>query len=116
MHEENIRAAFKALLESRPTRLPEGSGPVVDAFLALNRARSYGPHGPDPISWQALDAYCRVMRVPLEPHHARAVMSVDEVWMEHMLRQMKAPPEGVKTLPPISAQPLTAQLLDVVMG
>ncbi|MDO5632200.1 MAG: hypothetical protein Q4G22_10220 [Paracoccus sp. (in: a-proteobacteria)] len=64
-HEKAICATFKAILEHKPARFPEGSDPVVEAFLALNRARTCGPHGPDPISWQAIDAYCRLMQVPL---------------------------------------------------
>ncbi|WP_303385803.1 hypothetical protein [Paracoccus sp. (in: a-proteobacteria)] len=52
----------------------------------------------------------------LRPHHIRTIMAVDEVWMEHTIQAMKQPPEGVKTLPQMSAQPLTAKLLDVMMG
>ncbi len=106
--------AFEARLKGRKERVPDGGAAIIDMFLALSRARSYGAHGPNPIAWEALAAWAQVMRVPIEPHHADIIMALDGVWMDHAMNH-KAAPEGVKVLPPISQHPISAALIDVVM-
>lgn len=43
-------------------------------------------------------------------------MALDEVWLKHIMQRSNTAPEGVKTLPPISQHPISAALLDVMMG
>lgn len=106
-------AALEARLKGQKVRVPDAGTELLSAFLALSRARSSGPHGPNPIAWEAIAAWAQVMRVPIEPHHAEIIMALDDVWMT---RTMRRGPEGVKTLPPVSKHPLSAGLLDAMIG
>ncbi|MDO5643705.1 MAG: hypothetical protein Q4G26_15140, partial [Paracoccus sp. (in: a-proteobacteria)] len=88
----------------------------IEAFADLSRARSIGPNGPNPISWADLEAYARITRQHWEPRHYQIVMALDRVWLDHVHAERGKDRPDVKTLPPISTHPLTAQLLDVMMG
>lgn len=55
------------------------------------------------------------MRMPLLPHHVDTILAMDAAWLDQVYAQDRAP-DGVKTLPPVSRQPLTSALLDAVMG
>lgn len=109
----HLCAALKARLAGRREPIPEGAAPLLEAFNALSRARSYGAHGPNPIAWEAIAAWSALMRVPVEPHHVEIITALDEVWMTHA---MERPPEGVKTLPPRSEHALTTGVLDAMIG
>lgn len=108
-------AALKTILAGGRAEVPSAGQQIMDAFLALSRARSIGPLGPNPISWEAVAAWVALMRVPLEPRHVDIIMALDDVWMSHAFSRAERA-DGVKPLPPISQQPLTAALLDAVMG
>lgn len=112
--QKQLCAALEARMKGRKVQLPEGGGPVLDAFLALSRARSYGPLGPNPISFTEIAAWCSLMRVPLAPHHVRIITALDEVWLAQVAK--REAPEGVKALPPISEHPLSAGIFDAVFG
>ncbi len=49
--------AFEARLKGQKARIPEGGAIILEMFAALSRARSYGAHGPNPISWQDMAAW-----------------------------------------------------------
>lgn len=93
---KHLYAALEARLNGQKVRTP-------DAFLALSRARSCGPHRPNRISWEALAAWSQVMRVPIRPDHAEIIMALDDV---RKTRTIKRAPDGVKTPPPMSKHPL----------
>ncbi|MFD1341450.1 phage tail assembly chaperone [Litorisediminicola beolgyonensis] len=90
---------------------PEGSEPLWNAFLQLSRARSCGPAGPNALAFTEIDAWARLMRVPLEPHHVSALLEMDRVWMDRAYSKSAAPP-GAKTLPQRSDHKLTAAMFD----
>ncbi len=94
-----------------PVRLPAAGGDIWAAFSGLSRRRTYHASGPNPITWEAIEAFCRLKRVPLEPHHVDLVIALDDVWLEHAAR--KAPPSGAKTAPLVSAGALTPELFDL---
>ncbi|MDB6179558.1 hypothetical protein PAF17_18975 [Paracoccus sp. Z330] len=106
-------AALEGRLKGRTVYVPDAGAELLDAFLALSRARSCGPNGPNPITWEAIDAWSRVMRVPILPRHAETIMAMDAVWMAHAMQRT---PEGVKTLPPMSEHSLTTGALDAMIG
>lgn len=62
---------------------PEGSSIVWNAFMALSRARSSGSFGPNPIGFGEIEVWCRLMRVPLEPHHVQAIAAMDQACLQH---------------------------------
>lgn len=51
-------------------------------FTELERARSVGPHGVNPMSYQDIDAWARLLRRPVLPHEVSALMRLDLV-MRH---------------------------------
>lgn len=85
--EEQLRAALEVHLQGQRVRAPEGSSIIWNAFMALSRARSSGPHGPNPISFVEIEAWCRLMRVPLEPHHVQAIAAMDQAWLQHCYKR-----------------------------
>lgn len=108
--------ALDAKMKGRNADVPEGGEPLISAFLDMSRARSWSSIGPNPISWSDLAAWSQVMQVPIQPHHADIIKALDYVWMADAARRQGNAPEGVKTLPPISDHPISAALLDVMMG
>lgn len=111
---KQLCAALEARMKGRKAFVPEAGGVLLDAFLSLSRARSWRTHGPNPISYSEIAAWCNLMQVPLKPAHVAIIVALDEVWMTQIMTQ--AAPERVKTLPPISDHPISAALLDVMMG
>lgn len=85
--------------------------------MHLSHARSYSAYAPNPISFVEIDAWCRLMRIPMRPIDVAIICAMDRAFIDAWCskRDMKGP-EGVKTLPPVSKQPLSAALLDAVMG
>ena len=108
-------AAVTAALSGARVRPPEAGRPLWNAFQRLNATRTYHMAGPNPISFAEIEAFARLMRLPLEPWHVTILMDMDAAWLTQATARAKVP-EGVKALPPISKQPLNAALLDVVMG
>lgn len=113
---QQLCAALKASLDGRKVSFPEAGEALLSAFTALSRARSYHQYGPNPISWSDLAAWSQMMRVPIEPRHADIIMALDRVWIDHACRADKQAPEGVKTLPPVSDQPISAAMFDALFG
>ncbi len=110
MVRDALTRALKARLEGRKVRAPQFGEHLLGAFLDLSRARSYGPQGPNPITWEALAAWSRVMRQPLRPQDAEVIMALDDVWMTHAMKQ--AQPSAI---PNLSAAPLTADVMDMIL-
>lgn len=110
---KQLCATLDARLQGRRHRAPDAGAELLHAFIALSRARSHGPHGPNPIRWEAIDAWSRIMRVPIQPQHAEIIAALDDVWMRHAMQRSE---DRVKTLPPISEHPLSAGLMDAMIG
>ncbi|MFV0303422.1 MAG: hypothetical protein ACK5IP_21565 [Paracoccus sp. (in: a-proteobacteria)] len=112
--QKQLCAALEARMKGRKVRVPEAGRELLAAFAALSRARSYGPSGPNPISYGEIAAWCSLMRMPLAPHHVEIIAALDEVWMAQVAKRQT--PEVVKTLPQVSEHPISAALLDAVLG
>lgn len=108
-------AALEKHLAGGAAQAPEGSSPLWNAFMALSRARSCGPAGPNPIAYTDIAAWAQLMRVPLEPRHVETIAAMDQVWLEHVYTR-KTVPEGAKPLPPRSKHKVTAELFDLAVG
>jgi hypothetical protein len=106
--------AMKEHLAGGERQLPDGSVILWNAFIALSRSRTYGPTGPNPIGFSEIEAWSRLMRVPLEPHHVQIILEMDRVWMKHAHRDSSAP-EGVKALPRSSEHKLTPAMFDLAL-
>lgn len=98
---------------------PLVSGPDrvwLDVFSRLSVARSHHGYGPNPISFSDIEAFCRLMRIPMQPHHVQLMLDLDAAWLECAYakqQQAQAMPSGAKTAPIISKHGLTAQLFDL---
>ena len=111
----HLCAVLKAHLAGGRPNPPEAGVPLWNAFLALSRSRSYHAGGPEAIRFTEIEAWCRLTRTPLAPHHIRILANMDEAWLEHAYARRGAP-EGIKAMPQLSKQPLSAALFDVAVG
>jgi hypothetical protein len=109
-------AALRTHLDGGPLSPPEGTRVLWQTFLRLSARRGTGQHGPNPITFGEIEAYTRLMRVPLEPEHVDVILGMDDVWLEHAGRARERAPEGVKTIPRSSGQPITPAMFDAVLG
>lgn len=97
--------------------VPEAGRDLMMAFMSLSHARSYSAHAPNPVSFSDIDAWCRLMRVPLRPIDVSIIRAMDRTFIDAWCgKRDMGQAEGVKTLPPVSKHPLNAALLDAVMG
>lgn len=110
--QRQLLAALEAHLEGGNPRVPEGASLLWNGFAALSRARGSGPAA---ITFPEIEAWSRLMRVPLEPHQVEILCAMDQLWLKHVMRKSEAP-EGVKTLPRSSGQPMTPAMFDAVLG
>ena len=93
--------ALRRHMQTRgPVRLPDAGGFYWRAFADLSAARSYGPGGPMPISLEAIEAWVRLARVPLELRHVAVIRAMDAAFLE----EAGKPPE------------LTATAFDALLG
>lgn len=112
-----IVATLQKQLAGAKVRLPPEASILWDAFSDLSQARTWHGHGANPISYPDIEAYCRIMRLPLEPHHVKTLMAMDRVWLAHVSAQMvRGGKDGVKRLAPASKHKLTPQLMDALLG
>lgn len=96
-------------------RAPEAGLPLWNAFQGLTATRTYHAAGPNPIQPSEILAWCQLHRLPLGPQHVEILLAMDQAWLDHAYAAAKAP-QGAKVLPPISKTPLTAGLLDAMLG
>lgn len=89
---DQLCRAMRAHLKGQKIAVPEGSDVLWEAFQRLSQARSVGPHGPMAITFTEIEAYSRLMRMPLEPWHVDVILGLDRVWLEQMFRAAGAGP------------------------
>jgi len=78
-----------------PTDLIPGDMPpelehVWDWFLTLNSARGRSESGPNPISYQDVQAWCDVTDMLVRPQEVQLIMRIDRLWMEITDEAMRA--------------------------
>jgi hypothetical protein len=112
--QRQIIATMKIQMAGGKARLLEGSHILWNAFASLTRQRTWHASGPNPISFGEIEAYCRLMCLPLGPQHIEVILAMDRAWVDNVAAQITAP--DAKHAPQVSKQPLTAALLDLVLG
>lgn len=90
-------------------------------FMEISGSRTYHAAGPHPISFAEIEAYCRLHRWPLQPHHVATIRALDDAWLEHAVRKTDGDTGTTagKTFDSrryAHAQPLTGTAFDVVFG
>lgn len=97
-----LRAQLVAALEhhlftGRAARPPVAGVVLWEAFAALCAGRVYGDVGPGPISMGEVEAYTRLMRVELPPHHVQILRAMDAAWLKWARTPEKDRPAGEMT-------------------
>jgi hypothetical protein len=97
-------------------QVPVGGDLLWRWFMDLTSSRTYHMSGPNPISYTEIAAYARATCWPIEPRHIAILRAMDRVYLELAHQRAAAAPDGVKVLPPVSATPLSAGMLDAMFG
>lgn len=96
--------------------VPAGGELLWRWFVDLSAARTWGMAGPDPISFDAIEAYRRLAQWPIEERHVRVLSALDAVFLEHFRRDAgKGDPE-IGAAPRVSSRPISAGLFDAIFG
>lgn len=106
--------ALKAELAGRKHRRPDAGTGLRQVFIQLSAARSYHAHGPNPISFPEIEAYCRLMRLPLRPEHVGIIQSLDRVWMADFYHRRDGGDR--KAAPPVASAPINRDMFDAMFG
>lgn len=107
-----LLAALRSQLDDGKARPPEGGIVLWNAFSALSRQRTWHGHGPNPIPVSEVEAFCRLMRLPLEPKHVGIILAMDRAWLDHVMASMKTSTD--KPGRHVSKQGLTPALMDAM--
>jgi hypothetical protein len=109
--------ALRGHLAGRSPRPPDAGLLIWRVFGDLAGRRTWHAHGPNPISHGEIEAYCRVMRLPLAPHHVDLILALDRVWLEHSINTLRAGTGGNRPeVPQVSQRPLSPDLFDAMTG
>lgn len=114
--EKQLCEALRRQLSGQKAMVPEAGRDLWRIFLTLSEARGFGQVGPNPVSFAEIEAWARLMRVPIAPHHVAAIRALDAEWLDIYYAKQGQAKSGVKTLPPVSSQPLSADLFDITMS
>ncbi len=105
--------ALRSQLAGGAIRPPEGGAVLWNAFSQLSQQRSWHAHGPNPISFSDIAAYCRMMCLPLEARHIEIITAMDRVWLASTMGKVTTPD---KRSAQVSKHPLTVSLFDAILG
>ncbi|WP_166486329.1 phage tail assembly chaperone [Cereibacter sphaeroides] len=111
--ERQLRAALGKAAAGRNPLVPEAGQVLWQAFWQLSRCRTFHAAGPNPIAWTEIEAWARLMRTPLEPHHVRILAALDDAWLDHLYANRGGTGQAVQAQ---SSHPLTPELLDAMFG
>lgn len=96
----------RAAAGGRPV-VPEAGNLLWSMFIDLSSGRSSNGFGPNPISWAEIEAWMRVKRWPLAPHHVEILRAMDDAWLEDAYKRQAAgasAPAGMKTAPMVAGE------------
>lgn len=108
-------AALKAHLvsDARPN-IPEAGRLLWGFFVDLSGTRTYHPAGPNPISYSEIEAYARLVRLPLQAHHIDIIRALDRAWLDHAAKRDTT---GLTAVPPTARRgKTTAAMFDAMYG
>jgi hypothetical protein len=114
--ERQLCAALDARLSGKPARVPEAGFIIWNTFQQLCARRTGYDGGMNPLQPSEVEAYCRLMRLPFEPHHVSILFALDDVWLTCLRDQQRLGADGVKRMHHHQSGALTPALFDVFMG
>ena len=86
--EKALCTTLESLLAGQQVRIPIAGQEILDVFMLLSRSRSWHHHGPNPITWEAIEAWADDNRRLVPTHQAAIIMAMDGVWLHHTARRM----------------------------
>ncbi len=113
LEKQLAEALRRSLAGGRPV-VPEAGVSIWNLFIEISRSRTYHAAGPHAISHAEIEAYARLHRWPVQPHHVSLIRAMDDAWLEHAYRRKEG--EKTKAVHLCHAQPLNAGAFDAVFG
>ncbi|SKA26297.1 phage tail assembly chaperone [Consotaella salsifontis] len=112
--QERLQRQLVAAVTSAKPRVPEAGRLLWRWFGELHDARGYGMTGPNPISFAEIEAWARLRRLPLQPHHVEILRAMDAAWIEAAQKRSApgAPPAAART----TDQKINPAAFDAVFG
>lgn len=102
-----------AVTQAKP-QIPEAGRVLWRIFVELSATRTYHMAGPNPVGFAEIEAYARLHRWPLAPHHVAILRAMDDAWLKHAYAKI-GKGKG-QNLPTGSDQPISAGAFDAVFG
>lgn len=94
--------------------VPEAGVLLWNLFMEISTTRTWHAAGPHPIANAEIEAWCRLHRWPLQPHHITIIRALDDAWIEHVYgRRAGAATVGASGA---QAKPLTSTMFDAAFG
>ncbi len=112
--DKTLIAALKRHLAGAVPIVPEAGALLWNLFMEISASRTYHAAGPHPIAHAEIEAYARLHRWPLQPHHITTIRALDDAWLEHAYQREGA--VKTKAAQRTHAKPLTAASFDAVFG
>ncbi|MBB3289912.1 MULTISPECIES: hypothetical protein [unclassified Rhizobium] len=110
-----VTALKESLVTRKRPRVPSGGALLWRWFLDLSRSRCYHMNGPNPITHAEIEAYCRLYRIAMQPHHIAILRAMDDAYIDQ-LAVMRNQRDGVKVLPHTATGKISAGLFDTLFG
>lgn len=92
-------------------RIPEAGRLLWAFFIEISETRTYHAGGPNPISHAEIDAWARLNRWPLEPHHVAILREMDGAFLKHVYARTSG-----NAVPQSSGQAVNPAVFDAVFG
>lgn len=117
---DQLIVALKSHLAGGKPDVPEAGILLWNLFMEISAGRTWHMGGPNPIGHSEIEAYARLHRWPLQPHHVAIIRALDDAWLEDAYSRMgDAKGKGGKKFDGrryANAQPMTAEVFDLVFG
>lgn len=84
-----VEALEAHLRTGKPVAVPEAGRLLWAAFVELDGTRAYGSTGPRPIPYVEIEAWSRLTRTPLEPHHVAALRAMDGAFLAYAAEEAR---------------------------
>lgn len=96
-------------------RVPEWGTLIWRAFVAIGATRSYHQSGPNPVTFQEINAWLAINRLPLQEHHVAMIRALDDTWIAHWFAQRAQSRGTGKTVQPPAGE-MNTSLFDAMFG
>jgi hypothetical protein len=112
---DQLADAMAAHLATGETpKVPEAGRLLWSLFVEISASRTYHAAGPHPLSFAEIEAWARLFRWPLQPHHLAAIRAIDDAWLAHAFAKIR-PPAGGRTYAR-KGPAMTPEMFDAVFG